>query len=58
MAFEIYYTYGSLTRMYTVECVWEKKVEWLTKLGEKVWLMQVIVCGENSNEYTCSMQGR
>jgi hypothetical protein len=43
--------------LYTVEYVWEWKVDGLRKLDDRVWVRQVIGCGENSNERTCSVQG-
>ena len=59
MAFEGYYAYGSLiTILYAVEYVWEGTVDRLRKLGERVWVRQVIGCGENSNECMCSIEGR
>ena len=44
--------------MYTVEYVWEGKVDGLRKVGERVWVRQVIGCGENGNERLCSVKGR
>jgi hypothetical protein len=44
--------------LYTVEYVWEKKMDGLRKLGERVWVRQVIDCGENINELTYSIKGR
>jgi hypothetical protein len=44
--------------LYTVEYVWEMKLDELKKLGERVWVKQVIGFGENSNDPTCSIQGK
>jgi len=44
---------------FPVEYVWEKKkVDVLRKLGERVWVRQVIGCDENGNEHMCSIKGR